>query len=47
MNGTDSMDEREKKCLQNYPKYLEGRAQMGGLCLYGMTILISVLKNMV
>ena len=29
-----------KKCLQNYPKYLDGRTQIGGLCLYGMIILI-------
>jgi hypothetical protein len=39
------MDERKKKCLQNYPKYLDGRAQIGGLYLYGMIILISDLKK--
>jgi len=33
--------------LPNYLKYLEGRAKMGGLCLYGMIILISILKSMV
>jgi hypothetical protein len=38
------MEEKERKCLQNYPKYLEGRAQMGAMCLYEMIILITVLK---
>ena len=47
MNETSSMEERERKCFKNYPKYLEGRAKMGDLCLYGMIILISVLKNTV